>query len=226
MSRATLESVERRQIGKSEARRLRQEGKVPATVYGKGIEAINVVVDAGPLQRLIQSQGLGRLIDLKVGGKGHVVLLRHVQRDPVQGTIQHVDFHAVPLAEEVRVTVPIVVTGEEVRGNDGGVVTQSLREVEVTCLPTAIPDSINVDVSNLSAGDSVTLGELAFPEGVTPSAAPEEVVVSITVPRVAADQADEAAEPAEGEEAADARASDAQAADGDQPAEGGGADEA
>lgn len=204
----TLEVTVRDWKGKGAARKARRAGMVPGVIYGKGVENLAVLVDGPQLQRLMLSEGAGGLIDLKVDGKSQVVLIKGVQSDPVMGRNVHVDFHAVSLDQEVMVTVPIALAGEDIRTNDGGVVTQSLRELSVYCLPTAIPDRIDVDVSSLSIGDTVTVGAISLPEGVRSAQDDEETVVSIVAPAGAPEETTKSEEAEEGGEAAGAAEGD------------------
>jgi len=124
-------------------------------------------------------------------GNRRQVLLKDLQIHPVRGDVIHADFHQVNLKEAITTPVPVVLTGEETRGNDGGVVTFLRREVQVTCLPTDIPDSLTADVSSLKIGDSLQAKDLPLPEGVSLADDPEEVIVTVLAPR--------RAEPAEAE---------------------------
>lgn len=203
MSEITLEVEVREKTGKGAGRSLRRAGKVPAVVYGKTVEPVGLQIDTPTVQRLLQSGASGGLIRLKYNGNNQMVLLKDVQLDPVMGTPVHVDFHAIALDQEVQVDVPIVLVGEDQRVNDGGVLAQNLRELAISCLPTAIPESISVDVSGLETGNNLTVGDLELPEGVSLRVEPEEVVLSIVLPRGAAEDdaeadAEEAAEGAEG----------------------------
>lgn len=206
MAHLAIAAEVRRESGKGAARSLRRQGKVPGIVYGRGKENLGVQVDALQLQKLLQSAGSSGLIDLKVDGEARVVLVKDVQVDPVMGQPLHVDFHAVSLDQEVLVTVPIHLVGEEARESDGGIVSLALREVAVYCLPASIPERIDVDVSKLAVGDSVTIGDVQFPEGVRPQIDAKETVVSVMLPAAepepqpeeAGPEADEQAEAGEG----------------------------
>lgn len=176
---------------------------MPGVVYGRNAEDLKVQVDVNPLQKLLTTAGAGGLIDLDIEGETKVVLVREVQREPNQGHLLHVDFHAVDLDQEVQTQVPIVIVGEESRPSDGGILAQNLREVVVTCMPADIPERIEVDVSGLTVGDSLLVSDLQAPKGVTINTPPEELVVSVAATRAskAADDAEETE--AQGEAAAE-----------------------
>lgn len=207
-----LDAQLRAETGKGPARRLRQAGRIPGVVYSAKEPTHSISVDALLLNRVEQEAGLHSLIDLHVGegegdeGKVHRVLISEIVRDPVRGDLVHVDFHAVALDEEMQTVVEIVVEGEEARTDDG-IVNVVLRELDISCLPTDIPESLSVDVAGLFIGDVVTVADVTVPEGVTLLNGPEEPVVTITPPEEIVEAAAEAegdAEEADAEEAAEA----------------------
>lgn len=218
MAEVTLDVEVRNETGKGAGRRLRRAGKVPGVVYGKSIENLDLQMDAAVLQKFLQSGGSGGLVQLKYGGNSQVVLVKDLQTDPVMGQPLHIDFHAVSLDEDVQVEVPIVLTGEEERETDGGIVSQSLRELSIACLPTVIPESISLDISALGVGDSISAGDVPLPAGVTLSTDAEETVVSIVLPRAEAEEDEDAEEGATEAEAGDGEEAEA-SADGDESTE-------
>lgn len=206
MSEAKLVAEVRTGTGKGIARKARRAGLVPAIVYGSNVSPLAIQMDQAELQRLVASGGTGRLVDLQVGDEKQPVLLKEVQRDPVRGDIIHADFHKVRLDQEVSVTVPIVLTGETERTLDGGIIAVTLYELKVSCLPTQIPESIQVSTDGLAIGSTITVADLEIPEGITVQDEPELAVVSVVAPRVETEDAeveDEAAEGEQPEEAAD-----------------------
>lgn len=180
-----LEAEVREGKGKEFARKIRGSGFIPAIVYGKNKEPRPLKVRARDLRLALEASG-GRLINLKVldGGReeSYPVLVTEVQKDPIKRETLHVDFHAISLTEKVRVMVPVTLSGEEKRVNDGGILQLMVTEVEVECLPTDIPEHIQADVSNLSIGKSLHAGELEVPGGVTLLTPEEEVIVSVVAP--------------------------------------------
>ena len=200
MAELTLNVEIRTETGKGAGRRLRRRGKVPAVLYGKSLGSIALQVDASALQKLLQAHGAGGLIELRFDGRTQVALIKEVQTDPVLGTPQHVDFHAVSLDQAVQVAVPIVLTGEDARPSDGGIVTPVMRELPVSCLPTQIPESVSVDISGLSVGESITAGAVPLPAGVRLATKEDEVVVAVVAP-AREPRTDEAAPGGEAEEA-------------------------
>lgn len=203
MSEAKVVAEVRTGAGKGAARKARQSGLVPAIVYGSDVTPLPIQLNRQSLERLVSSVGTGRLVDLEVGDKKELVLLKEVQRHPVRGEIIHADFHKVRLDQEVTVTVPVVLVGEDTeRTTDGGIIAVTLYEVTVSCLPTQIPESIEVSTEGLTIGSTITVADLKVPEGVTVMDDPEQAVVSIVAPRVEA-EAEEGEEGAEAAEGAD-----------------------
>ena len=199
---AVLDAVKRQTKGKNEARRLRAEGKIPAVLYGasKAGEAPApepVAVDPKPFMRILHSaSGLNTLITLKVqGGIDARVLVKDVQLDPVSHHPLHADFYRVNMDRKIRVTVPVVLRGES-RGvkQDGGVLDFVHREIEVEVLPANIPDSIEVDVTDLGIGDAVHVRDLAANAAWTPVTDADQMIVHIVTIKVVEEATPAAAE--------------------------------
>jgi large subunit ribosomal protein L25 len=229
MAEVQLAAEPRRQTGSSEARRLRAGGKVPAVLYGHGIEPQALVVDHRELRgALSQGAGLNALLLLQVDSARHLAMARQLQRHPVRGTVSHVDFVIVRRDEIVSAEVPIRLEGEavEVHRSDG-LIEQVLFALQIHATPGDIPPHIDVDISGLAVGDTVRVGDLKLASGVTTDIDPEEAVVVAAASTVAAEiEAEEeaaaeeaAAEAAEAGEAGEAAGEGGEAA---APAQGGG----
>lgn len=185
------------------SRQLRPLGKVPAVVYGQGRSAETVAIDAHELERLLAHSGRTQLLDLVVdGGRATKVLIKDVQMSPRRHVPIHVDFHAVSLREKVQVEVPVTFAGESPAVKAGlGDLIPVVHSLTVECLPTRIPDVIEVSIEPLVEADqSLRIGDLELPEGVEVVGDPEEAVVRVAPPRVSA-EIEEEAEAAEGEAA-------------------------
>jgi len=203
--------------GSAAARRLRTAGKVPGTLYGHGIEPVDVAVGSRELRAALTSDsGLNALISLDVGGTKHLAMARQLQRHPVRRSIDHVDFVVVRRDEVISAEVPVHLVGEaEAVERADGMVEQSLFALTVHAKPGDIPNAIEVDISGLAIGDTIRVEDLKLPGGVTTDVDPEEAVVIGASTRLAVE--------GEAEEEAEAEAEAAGAA----PEEGsaGGADE-
>ncbi len=208
---ATLDAVKRNTKGKNEARRLRAAGRIPATVYGAqkigdAPAPESVSVDPKPFLRILHSaSGFNTLITLKVEGGGEArVLAKNVQLDPITHHPLHADFYRVNMDRKIKVTVPISLRGES-RGVkvDGGVLDFVHREIEVEVLPANIPDTIEVDITNLGIGDAVHVRDLAANAAWSPVTDADLMILHVIAIKVA-----EEATPAEGAAAATAGAAE------------------
>jgi large subunit ribosomal protein L25 len=179
--------------GSRAVRRLRRSGRVPGVLYGHGGEAVGFDADARELRLALASSGA--VLDLSVdGGKATPVVLKETQRDPVRGETIHVDLLRVRLDEAIHAVVPLELTGtDDAPGvKEGGVLEQITRELNVEALPTAIPESIVHDVSEMVIGDTLLLAVVAVPEGVTLLDDLEEtVLVTLSPPRLQAEVEEE-----------------------------------
>jgi large subunit ribosomal protein L25 len=177
--------------GKGVARKLRAAGRIPAVLYGHDQESMALSVDAHDMFRVLHtSAGANVLVDLKVDGTEHLVLPREIQRNHIKGTIVHVDFLAVSRTETIQVNVEVVDVGEAPGVKQGGVVDHHLREVLVECFPQDVPEQIEADISGLDLGDTLHVGDLPAPTGVTILTSPEETVLAVIVPAVLRTEAD------------------------------------
>jgi large subunit ribosomal protein L25 len=188
--------------GSAEARRLRTTGKVPAVLYGHGIDPLPLAVGSRELRAALTSDsGLNALISLDVGGTRHLAMARQLQRHPVRRTVDHVDFVVVRRDEVVSAEVNIHLVGEalEVDRADG-LVEQQLFTLVVHATPGNIPNSIEVDISDLSIGEAIRVADLRLPEGVTTEVDPEDTVVAGQASRTATEVEEGTAEAAAAEE--------------------------
>ena len=194
----------RDQAGKGVARKLRAAGRIPGICYGKHDAPVAVSLDASALRRLLAASdaGLNTIISITGGGDlaGKQVLVRELQRDPVRGAYLHADFYTVDVTQTVDVSVPIHIIGKATGVEfGGGVLDQALRELDLTCLPLAIPKEIVVDVTAIELGQSLHVRDIALPEGVELRSDGDLSVLSV----VAASKTEEET-PAEGEEGEEA----------------------
>jgi len=182
--------------------RMRREGLVPGVVYGRDMEPMSVTVNRRELVKLLHAKaGEHALVTLHLeDGKPweKPVLVQALQHHPVDGRIVHVDFHAIVLTERLKVKVPLILKGEPAGvKQDGGVLEQFLREVEVECLPTEIPAGVEVDVSALKIGDTVHMRDLAPSKNTRITSDPGGAIASVQTPKAepAAEEAAAATEP-------------------------------
>ncbi|MDP9204949.1 MAG: 50S ribosomal protein L25/general stress protein Ctc [Gemmatimonadota bacterium] len=201
MATVSLNADSRDTKGKGAARTLRSQGQVPAVIYGHGREPQSLVLNARDLDKMLSHiQAESTVIEVTVGGQTAKTLIREIQRHPIKRQILHVDFQALVAGEKVTVSIPIVLEGipEGVR-LEGGVLDQTLREVEIEVDPSNIPDHIEYDVTNMVIGDSVHVSDLKVPEGVEVLDDPETSVAVLAAPRAVIEETAAVAEPVEGE---------------------------
>src|SRR5919202_3564917 len=190
--------------GKNDARRLRARGMVPLTVYGGGGEPVAAAAPLRELAAILRSgTGHNTIFTLDVDGVGaSEVLFLDRQIDPVKGRLIHADLRRLVKGQKVEVTVPLHLVGEPVGVREGGgVLEQIVRQLEIRCAPSAIPDAIDADVTNLGVHDVLHVSDIPVSEGVEILSAPETVIATVGVVR---EEPVEAPAPAEGEEAAPA----------------------
>ncbi len=203
-----------RSIGSAPSRRLRQQGKVPAVVYGLGHDALSVTVDYRELRDALSTDaGLNVVLNIEINEQQHLALVKELQRHPVRGNVTHVDFVRVDPDADVPVDVPIRLTGEATAVLDmNGIVDQSLNTLRVLAKPRSIPNSLAIDITDLAVGTALTVGDIELPAGVVSLVAETAPVVSGIITRMAleeatSDEADEAAD-ADGDDAAEDDAGD------------------
>ena len=221
MAEITLPAHTGRPTGSRPSKRLRAEGKVPATVYGLGSESVSVSVDWRELRHALTTDaGMNALINLEIDGHAsELTIVKEMQRHPIRRSVLHVDFLRVSRDVAIEVEVPIVLEGEaeEVTRNDG-IVEQALFHLTVKAKPGSIPNELTVDISALTIGGAVRVSDLVLPEGVETEVDPEEAVVLGQAAQIEA-----APEPVEGEEgeAAEGEAAEGEASEGDSGSDGG-----
>src|SRR5688572_19862457 len=188
---ATLEAVKRDSRGKNEARRLRAEGRIPAVVYGtrkdaKLPEGIPVAVDPKEVLRILHSDsGANTLITIKLDGAESRVMVKEYQLDPVTHKLLHADFYQLAMDKAITVTVPFLVKGEPKGVKlQGGVLDFVTREIPVQCLPSDIPEHIDIDASELMLNQSIRVRDLPENPKWKPLSDPETMIVHVVLPKV------------------------------------------
>jgi large subunit ribosomal protein L25 len=171
----------RRMVTGRKVKNLRNDGVIPATIYGKTTKPISVQTSAEEFVRTYGQTGETGLIHLTVDGEDHPVLVKNVQLDPVSSLPIHIEFHQVSLKEKIRAHVPIIFTGEaQAIKEKVGTLLQLLNEIEVEALPADLPEHIEVNISGLiNVNDHMTVKELSMPQNVTLLTDPEIMVVKI-----------------------------------------------
>lgn len=176
----------RDKTGRSEARRMRRAGFIPAVLYGRGVDTIHLLLKEDEFNHSLHKVAGGNvLIDLKIKGetKSRPVIIKEIQQDPVYDRTWHVDLQVVRLDEKIKIKVPIAVKGESPGVKAGGILEHILREIEVECLPRNIPEKIEVDIGTLEIGDNIHLKDLTFPPGVIVVDDKDTAILSVVPPK-------------------------------------------
>lgn len=169
MERRELAVEIRSKTGKGISRQLRGSGQIPGIVYGKGMEAVPVTLNPKELNAAIAGEGgKNNLLTLKGADSlnGKVVIVADILRDPLKGVPMHVDLHKINLEEKIKISVPVNLVGTSKGVVAGGLLDFAKHTIEVECLPTDIPEHINVDITELTVGHSIHVGEIVAPAGV------------------------------------------------------------
>jgi large subunit ribosomal protein L25 len=203
MASANLSVTARELSGKGAARSLRRDGRVPAVIYGHGREPQTLSINTRDLEKLLEHiSAENTVIDLDVDGTASRTLIREIQRHPFKRQILHVDFQELVAGEKVIVRVPVILIGvpDGVR-MDGGILDQTMRELEVEVDPANIPNHIEVDVTKMVIGSSLHVSDITLPDGVEVVADEDASVAVVSAPRAAVEAAatEEAAAGAEPE---------------------------
>jgi large subunit ribosomal protein L25 len=181
----------------------RAQGFVPGIMYGHRVEPVALRVDGRELTTLLSHGGAHHLIQLALEGDDtpRTVVVKEIQHDPVTRAVMHVDFQAVSARERIHAEVPLRLQGEDAVAKGGGILQVLLHSVRISCLPADLPDHLEVDVSGMRIGHSLTVGELGAPETVTVLNDADEVILSVLAPRTVEAEAPAAPAPAPAPEA-------------------------
>ena len=199
MAEKFVVKVEKREgRGTNFARGLRREGKIPATVYGGGEDAVAVTAELKDLAAIIRSDsGANTLFTLEIEGvEGESrVIFQDRQIDPVHGRLLHADLRRLAKGEKIELTIPVTLTGDPIGvREEGGLLEQQMREMNVKCLPSNIPDTIEVNVEELALNDSISVGDIEAGEGIEFMEALEATIASVVFVREEVEEVEEVEE--------------------------------
>lgn len=214
MEQTVVKALTTRTLGSSSSRRLRREGNLPGVLYGMSKDPVNVHVAYTELREALKTEaGLNTVFHLSVDGVDDLVIVKEIQRHPIKRNPIHVDFLRIDASQKISLDVPIHMVGEaEEAINEGLLVEQILFSLTVECSPTNIPDSLEADISILTADRNIVVSDISLPAGVETIVDADDPVISTVVPRAIVDE-EEAVEGddedgEEGAEGEDAEASD------------------
>ncbi|WP_373192715.1 50S ribosomal protein L25/general stress protein Ctc [Enterococcus sp. RIT-PI-f] len=194
----SLEVTKREVRPRSLRNKLRHEGKVPAIVNGYKVESTPIAVNAAELEKILRENGLNTVITISLEGKKVNTLIKEFQSDTFTRNLTHVEFLSVDMNEETEVEAEVTLIGESAGVKAGGVLAQNLYTVVVSATPDKLPERVEIDVTSLEIGDSLTVADLPKNDEYTIVTDPEEQIVAVTEPQEISEdeEAGEAAEPA------------------------------
>lgn len=180
MSAIKLQVEKREELGKNKTRKMRREGQIPGVLYSKG-EATAVKVDNREFDKVFKEAGTTTIIDLSLSGETKPSLIKEVQKHPYKNQYLHVDFQELDMSEKIKLTVPVVLIGRENIKIQPSVLMQQLDEIEIECLPKDIPESVEVDVSDIDFNTPVYVSDLNIfnSEKITVLHEPEELIATL-----------------------------------------------
>jgi large subunit ribosomal protein L25 len=165
--------------------RLRNHGRIPGVVYGKGLDNERIHVDQQEFHQAIREHGKNSIFQLSLRGTSPLnVMISEIQQHPITNQIIHLDFKQINMKKPITTTVPITIIGQADGVKDGGVIQFQTRELTIRCLPSQIPDHLSLYVSGLKIGDTVMVRDLDIPQGVEVQHEADEVICSIIPPRM------------------------------------------
>lgn len=222
MEQIDLKAQVRTTTGKGPARALRREGRIPAILYGQKADSIMLSIDFKEFELIVKKANIGSvLLNLQIqNGKTitRPAMIKELQTNPVTGAFLHIDFYEIDMQRKITVSVPVVTQGKSVGVEEGGLLQIVRREIELLCLPTAIPEAIEVDISDLTIGDSIHVQEIALPGDVELTEETDFTVITVLAPKVEEEPVEEE-ELEEGEEVAEEEGVEGEAAAEETPSE-------
>jgi large subunit ribosomal protein L25 len=203
-----LKAAYRTDTGKEYARKLRAEGRIPAVLYGKDMEAKNLTLDVQETEYLFQRIAVeNTILDLVIDGEKEPVqtLIREIQSHPHKTGLLHVDFLRIQKGVAVEVEIPVNLEGVPAGVREsGGVLEQMINEIRVKCIPSMIPEVVSIDVSGLEVGDSIHVYDVDLGEGVEVLVEADRTICNVAIPRVVAVEEEPEEDAEEMEEAGEA----------------------
>lgn len=180
---AVLQAQERKEFRGSALTHIRRDGNIPAVVYGAKLESKSIYFSETDFTKVIRKVGRNGVISLDLAGNKYNVVLSDYQADPIKNEVIHVDFLAVDLSQDITANVRVNLVGDAAGVKDGGVMQQSMHEVSVTATPDNIPQSVDIDVTNIQVNETITIADIKANRAYKINDSDEEVVASILPPR-------------------------------------------
>lgn len=203
MEKIDLKVTVRKTMGNGPAKELRREGMIPAILYGPKAEPLMLSVTTKELETILKTSNIGQvLLNLLIQNgkqKSRTAMIKELQTQPVSGNLLHVDFYEVAMDQKIKISIPVVTTGQATGVEEGGVLQMVRHEVEIFCFPNNIPESLEVDITDMSIGDSKHIDEVSIDESFELVDESNFTIVTVLSPK--AEEVEEVDEEEEGEEA-------------------------
>ncbi len=176
-----LDIENRDSVGKKSTKEMRREGKVPSTLYFKGEEPENIAVEKLKLYQALKSDQ--RIYEVELKGKSQYVMVKAVQYHPVTDEILHLDFMRVRRSEKMTISVPLVLVGKPIGVTEGGILSQALNQIEISCFPTNVPEQIEVNIDDMELNSSISIADVSYDDEEVDIISAEDInVASIAAP--------------------------------------------
>ena len=176
-----LDIETRESVGKKSTRKIRRDGKIPITLYFKGDEPESIAIDKIKLYQALKSDQ--RVYEVELGGESQYVMVKAVQYHPVTDEIIHLDFMRVRRSEKMTISVPLVLVGKPIGVVEGGILSQALNQIEISCFPTNVPDQIEVNVDKMELNSSISVADVSTDDEEVEILSSSEInVATITAP--------------------------------------------
>jgi large subunit ribosomal protein L25 len=218
-----LDIEHRKVVGKKATKALRKGGKVPSVLYYKGEEPLSLYVDKQLLYKAMKSDQ--RIYEIDINSESQYVMIKEIQYHPVTDEVIHLDFMRVRRSEKITISVPIILVGKSIGVTEGGILTQPMTQIEISCLPTNVPDHVEVNIDNLGLNASISVADISIDDGDVEIISSDDLnVASVITPREEEepvlsdeDESGEATESAEGDEEKTGEGGDGSKSDENKP---------
>ena len=178
-----LDIENRESVGKKSTKEMRRDGKVPSTLYFRGEEPESIAVEKLKLYQALKSDQ--RIYEVELNGDSQYVMVKAVQYHPVTDEILHLDFMRVRRSEKMTISVPLVLVGKPVGVTEGGILSQVLNQIEISCFPTNVPDQIEVNIDNMELNSSISIADVSYDDDEVEIISAEDInVASISAPSI------------------------------------------
>ena len=176
-----LDIENRNSVGKKSTKEMRREGKVPSTLYFKGEEPESIAVEKLKLYQALKSDQ--RIYEVELKGESQYVMVKAVQYHPVTDEILHLDFMRVRRSEKMTISVPLVLVGKPIGVTEGGILSQALNQIEISCFPTNVPEQIEVNIDDMELNSSISIADVSYDDEEVDIISAEDInVASIAAP--------------------------------------------